>query len=421
MKSSLLLFALTACVDESEVCTTADGLSCDEAVGRVAELEATVSALEQRLAALEAQPCLTEGDLEGLAQQQDLDDLQDQVDAIADDYVPASDMADAVRLITTDQDETFDNAEDFLAYLDLLDGRRIARDATVTLHLEGGNYAFTEPLTFAHPDGERIEITGAGPTTVLVFDQSEGVVVTGAAALGYLGDLVLRGAGQAGDGLRVERGSAITVGNLTVEDFASVCVRATRNGTIYLSEGTSLDASGCSVGVLAYGSSFAQVDGASAHDNGAQGFAADSGSVLEAPNATATDNGEEGYFANMGSVVDAGSSSAARNGDAAYYVSGASMLSAGGATATSDGASGGFYAYYGSYLAASSAVAENVSNGVVAVAGSTVHAEGANVVSASSTAYRQYSNSYIYASGATGETDTASSWNDFTDGIYGIP
>ncbi|MFH1467546.1 MAG: right-handed parallel beta-helix repeat-containing protein [Pseudomonadota bacterium] len=408
------------CVDEEEVCATYDGTLCTELQATVEAQAETIAALESRLAALE-ESSLTGDDLEGYAQQQDLDDLQDQVDAIADDYVPTADVADAVRLIREDQDETFDNAEDVLAYLDLLDGRRIARDATVTIHLAGGNYAFDEPLVFAHPDGGRIEISGAGvDQTFLTFTSSDGVVIEGASSLGYLGDLTVVGADQEANGLTVRESSALIIGPVEVRGFAEDGIRVEGNSTLESDEGALVEVSGCGYGVEVLDSGFADLAAATSVGNAYDGFYVDLGGFLAATDTQSTGNGQMGYQVRQASGLSAGNSTASSNGDVDYYASYASFILAHEARATDATGHSAFYANAGSYIYANGAIVRNATlTGFAAAYSSSIFASNTDV-QGSGTAYFDRGNSYLYALNAVGETTKDSASHDTTDFIYGL-
>ncbi|MFH1467541.1 MAG: hypothetical protein ABIO70_24360 [Pseudomonadota bacterium] len=346
-------------------------------------------------------------------------DHEARIAAIEDDYVISTDVSDAVRLISTDTTYSCADAADVLGALAELDGLRIAGDVTVTLALDATNFAFTAPLSLSHPDGDRIEVVGAGvDQTYLTFTSSDGVVVEGASSLGYLGDLSIVGADQDAYGLYVRESSALTVGSLGVQGFADVGIRVAGNASLQTEEEALVDVSGCGIGIVATESSYANVTGASSSGNTGDGFHAAHGSALVATSASSSGNVDAGFQAMDGSVIYADASTASGNANVDYYALHHSLIMAQNAEASGVGHSG-FYANTGSYIYAQGASASVDSNfGFAAMLTSAIYAPSSDVQGTPSAAYGTNGNSYIYAPSTVGLTTKSTSYNDTTDFIY---
>jgi hypothetical protein len=431
---ALLALPTLACATAEEVCTTYDGLACSEVADEVAALQQQVADLQTALEALSA-TCLTDADLGGYATESWVEDgfadvgtMTDHEDRIRDledqdlDGRISGIEGDAVRLISTDTTYACADAADVLAAMAELDGRRIAGDALVTLDLAAGNFAFSEPLSFAHPDGDRIEVVGAGTDqTFLTFTSSDGVVVQGASSLGYLGDLAIVGADQDADGLTVREGSALTVGSVDVRGFGSNCIAVESNAAMSHDEGAVIDVSGCAGGIWVTESGFADVSGASSTGNSGDGFHSTKGSVLLAADATASGNGDAGFQATMGAFLDADSSISSGNGNVDFYALYGALIMAQDTQALDATGHSGFYATTGSYIYALRASVTNATYyGFAAHYASSVYAQASDVVSAGE-AYSARGNSYLYALDAVGQTTKDGAYsNDTTDFIYGL-
>jgi len=288
-----------AALDARVLALEGDYVSADVAAdlaARLASVEAdyasaaSVLALDGRLGLLEAD----------YATGTELFAAQARLAAIEADYLTS---ASGVALVATDTSLAVADEAALTAVLAALDGMRIARDATLTLELAAGTFTFTEPLDLGHPDGARLAVQGAGTAaTVLSFPDSDGIVLQRGAALGYLGDLTLLGAGGDQDGIQVLDGAVLHLGNVAVEDFGGVCLRAAGAASVRADEG--LVASGCGeAGVLAEEGAFASALYASISASGTA-FYARSGAVLEAFMSFA-DACNVGYFAD-GAWLDAG-------------------------------------------------------------------------------------------------------------------
>jgi hypothetical protein len=393
-----LLTQLQADLDAAEATIATQQQDLDAAEATIADLQAAgyltdddltdlrddVAAHEDRLTEVEAD-YLTSADLVGLATESwvtayfgslaTADDHEARIAAIEGDYLVSTDVADAVRLISADTIYACADATEVLAAVAELDGYRIAGDATVTLALDG-TFLFTEPVVLAHPDGERIRIEGVGSTTtLLVFDTTDGIIVEGSSALGYLGDLTIQGLGQVEDGLTVRGSSAVTVGDLVVEGFGNAGILVEQNSSLDQEEGAIIAISDCGNGAFVSDSSYACLTNASAADTDNIAFWAQRGGWLNAPSTTASNSGVTAYYATMGSYLHARYSQIDTVGE----------------------------------------------NGFTAGAASSISAENTDVTGAAAYAYSSGGNSYISAWGATGETTKqVSETHDTTDFIWGI-
>lgn len=397
---------LSACLDEDEVCTTHDGLSCDEAMATITQLQSDLEALQEQLDAFQCADCLTQEDLEGYVTEEQLAELDDRVGAIE------TDQGTVVRLLTEDPGYgTIEDADSLLEVLEDLDGYRIARDVTVTLSLAAATFDFGEPLTFSHPDGDRIHVEGAGVNnTYLQFDKSEGVIVQGGTALGHLSDLTLVG-GSEGDeyGLRVRESSSLDLGDLAIQGFAGGGVVVHGNSNLQLDEGSLLDISLCGHGLLVSESAHANVDatseldGIQVSDCDHEGLYAYAGAI-EASGADAMNNGEAGFTAERGGLLFAEDSEAEGNGTYGYKSLHGAYLNA--SRAKSLDHAYGYQAGYGATIyAVSSEATKNTYGGYYATVDSFVHATNSIVSGSEDQAYRSFYSSYIHVNGADGDHD----------------
>ncbi|MFH1467543.1 MAG: right-handed parallel beta-helix repeat-containing protein [Pseudomonadota bacterium] len=421
---------------------TVAGLETDvtDHEGRIGVLETDaidhdtrIAAAEDDLAALQAAGYLLPADLVGYATEAwvtagfgtlaTAGDHEVRIAAIEGDYLVADDVGDAVRLISTDATYTCADAVDVLAALAELDGRRISNDVTVTLELDPASFLFTAPLVFAHPDGQRIRIEGAGAgSTTLVFDTTDGVIVEGGSALGYLGDLTISGLGQDADGLTVTNSSAVTVGDLSVEGFASAGIQIDQNSTLDQELLGSVAISDCGYGALIGGSSYANLAQADVSDTSSNGYHAYMGSALHAERATSTDTGSSGFYAYEGSVINAPYATATNAGGDGFRAYVGSTIIADSSSAINSAADG-YYINWGSYLYGRWARVETAGDdGFTAGAYSGIAAENSYVEGVADYAYATGGNSYINAAGVTGETSyEASTTHDTTDFIHSLP
>ena len=418
-----IAIATLGCVDEEEVCATYDGTLCSDLQATVEAQATTIAALEQRLAALEGQDCLTEDDLGGLAQQEDLDDLQGQVDEIAGDYVVNGDVADVVRLVTVDTNlEAADSAE-IEAQLAWLDGRRIGRDATVTLVLTSDAYTFTEPLRLAHPDGGRLEIRpDVGVSPVLTFPSSDGIVVEDGTDIGYLGDIALVGGGSGeAVGLLVRDSASVTIGELEISGFASAGIDIRGNANLALEEGAEVSITGCGYGALVRESAYADLTGATSADNLYDGFHANGGGIT-APGAESLRNGFTGFYANATGVIFASDATSAGNDDEGFKAHNNGYIEALEAHADTNGSYGYNTQYSGALMASGSFADGNLGAAYYSATGASLYARTttASDIPSSTVAYVTSYNGYIYAADAQGDGSTATAHNDTTDFIYGL-
>ncbi|MFH1467540.1 MAG: hypothetical protein ABIO70_24355 [Pseudomonadota bacterium] len=346
--------------------------------GRIAGLETDAGDQEARIAAIEAD-YLVDADIMGLATEAWVTggfgtlataaDHEARIAAIEDDYLVSDDVADAVRLITADTTYPIASEADLIAAIADLDGLRIAHDATVTLDVAGGNYNLSAPLLFSHPDGDRIELHGAGVgLTTLVFASGDGIVVEGASALGFVGDMDLVGS-STGNGVTAQEASATTLGDLDFEGW-NAGVLAHENGAISLEDGAALSFTGCGYGAYVDGSGYADVTGAVASASTGAGFVV-YGGYLNAYGATSTGAAGSGFraYANGYALLTETSSDANGGG---YYAHSGAYISAGYATATSN-ANNGFSADYGGTIyAAHSEATGNAETGYLADQASTI-------------------------------------------------
>ena len=451
MRASLLsILALSACVDENEVCATYDGSACSEVVGDVASLQEAMAGLQERLDAAEAtiasqQAQLVDANGEIAVLQQDLSgandeiaDLEVRLDTVESDYLVGADVADAVRLIEVDTDLEAADPDEIEAQLAWLDGRRIGRDATVTVVLTSDAYTFTEPLRLAHPDGGRLQIRpDVGVSPVLTFPSTDGIVVEDGTDIGYLGGIALVG-GTSYSGLSVMESSSVVVGDLDVQGW-SVGIMVAQNAALSLEEGAAITLADCYYGAYVAFSAYADLTGASAAAcsigfradggylvaNGASsanasstGFYASDLGVIQADGA-ASDSDGTGFYAKLGGYIYAPNSVAADSTDSAgYYANAGALLYASYGSATGN-AESGFLAEAASAIFATHGTATgNGDHGFYSGEHSAIYAPYSYSLGNSIYQYVTYYNGFIYAHPTASGSDTSDIWeggHDFTD------
>jgi predicted nuclease with TOPRIM domain len=176
----------------------------------------------------------------------DLSALTLRVDAVEDE------LEGAVQLLEVDTTWTIPSAEhpSLAQALEEIDQYLIADDVTLTLALSPGVHYLDGLVDLQHPDGAQIHVqgTGAAPSDVQVqATVAGGLLLRDGAALGYLANLHLEGAGS-GAGLELERGASLHVGALEVSGFGTGA-SLTDGAVLSSSAGDSLEVSGNTVGM----------------------------------------------------------------------------------------------------------------------------------------------------------------------------
>ncbi len=354
------------------------------------------------------------------------------LDAIEADYLVAADLDDTVELIRVDTTWTIDQygTGDFADVSDAiaaLDEYRIAHDATLTIQLDAGAYYFTEALTFHHPDGGRIRLLGDESNVNLYFTGSHGIVVDEASSLGYVAGLALHGDASAANGLFITEASSAQAGALEIHDFGGQGVSVT--GSSYLEgNGTStpgwlsIDGSGVS-GIYVADSSAAVLGAFEVSGSGNYGALAEGASYIHGVGASASANGDYGFEAWNGSAADFRDATSSDN-STGYLVGLGSSAKLGGATATGN-SNNGFWSLQGSYVDAylSGCCASSIDSptGFEADGLAGFSLLSPSVSGSTTYAYHTYAHSYMYVSGAAGDTTSGTGQNDITgDFIYGL-
>lgn len=339
-------------------------VAADRLSSKWAEMEATLAGLEARLAATETDLADTRYDLAAaeaeLAALQDEDvALQAAIDATDEDVAGlGSDLAALRARVTANEDGlaalpvapvglieadlTLDVPgafADIPAALDWLDGWLIATDATVTIQVAPGAYTHSAPIEVAHPDGDRIWISGdpANPTTVqITFDDTDGFVVSKARALGRLEGLQLIGTGVGGENHAVAASDSgyVKVADLVISGFTGAGLYASREGVVQAID-DSIAVSGCTWGYAAFDGGNIRARGSTATNNVSHGYTASRHSFIRAEECTATGNGGTGYSTNLASVIYATEATADAN-YVGFAVNRNSTIQAAGATVSNN-------------------------------------------------------------------------------------
>ena len=370
------------------------------------------------------------------------------VDSRIDDLETNFDDLEADKLgrVSTDMTLTVpgDHAllSDALAWLD---GYAIDNAATVTIEIDAGTHIEPEAVVVTHQDGHRIEIIGSGVSqTTLEFADSDGVVVTGGTALGYLGELTLTSSGGSGSGLVALDSSAVVgLGSVDILAWTSgFGIHVSRNASVAVEAGADVVLDGCYRGALIEEGGFADLTGAVAtnnlsygfwinggqldaedaesSNNGSMGFYAKHGASLQAGGATAFDNGSRGFGIYAGSTAYVHSANSSNNYYEGFLVGSGSYLDATSATAQSNGEDG-FRASIGAVLAAADSFSTaNGRMGYASTEGSTLYVTSSTASSNATAAYRTDHNGYIRGS-ALGDDSVSSSYHDTTNFIFGVP
>lgn len=372
---------------------------------------ATTTDLEDRVADLEGR--LLEQEARLLEQEQALATLQSQASTCD---------ADGVRVVRESATVSVDTAEELVQALHDLDQVRIASGATYTLQVAPGTLTFTEALTFSHPTGHRIRIHGAGPDlTTLYFPNSTGVVVEGASALGYLGDLSILGEGGDFTGLKVSGSSNLEVGPLHVEGFGAAGIWVDQNSALVSDGSGDIVVQHCGHGVTARESSFVSLPYAEASDNAMTGFDALYGSVLLVPGSRAYRNAWHGYSAYYGCWLSAGDAVEEDAGNYGYFAAKGSYIDAEYSRASGDEISG-YVSYYGSFISATGATSETHTGGYGfdSTMFSGLVANEATVSENAIADYVSAANGYVWAYPTDASATAVSKEQDLDDLIYGL-
>ena len=403
-------------------------------------IEGDISVLEGDVDALETRATTMESDIDDL----EAEDITFGVD-LADAWVEIGELGTG-KLDRIDADTTLavpgDHAllSDALAWLDdyAIDG-----GATVTIQIEPGTYAEPDEVVIDHRDGHRIEIQGSGVSqTTLEFSDSDGIVVTGASALGHLGELTIQSSSGETSGILVEDASALlSLGPVTVSGWDAAGIRVTQSSSLIKDEGAAVLLQSNALGAEILEGSFADLSGAVADANTDGGFWVAS-SVLVAREATASNNLSTGFRGIYGAALTATDAVSTDNAGKGFFLyAGASGYMGGSQARAEDNDEEGFRSEYGSALIAHDAEADtNTGSGFSAWRGgvlgasdsrsisnggcgyysaehSTVHVWAGTATGNTSPAHCSNYNGYVYRGAAVGDTDTSTS-NPQTDFIY---
>lgn len=270
--------------------------------------------------------------------------------SISGTVLPAGDIESSV---TIPFPSVFSAFADIITFLST---RRIRRGATITISIAAGTHTFSgngiEPY---HPDGERINIVGAGSgSTTLKFtglgaaSSKAGVRLIGSYSLGLLNAVTLDGdnwnghsaggptlgAGDPNDpmGIQAKNGASITLGtDVKIYRFARNGVFAYQGATIK-SDSCIVTECGSDAFVASMGSNVRAIS-AQAIDCWGVGFYADYAGVIWATSATATGtklrggtSGGDGFASNYGGTIYADGSTSVKNTDTGYTSVGGTLV-----------------------------------------------------------------------------------------------
>lgn len=268
---------------------------------------------------------------------------------ILSDVFPCGDIE---TNLTISFPSVFSTMEDIFTYLST---RSIRHNATVTISIAAGTHTFTgNGIDPYHPDGNRIQIIGAGSgSTTLKFtglgsaSSKAGIRLIGTYFLGLLDGVTLDGddwnghahgnptlgIGDPNDpvGIQAKNGASIILGSdVKIYRFA-------RNG-VFAYQGSTIKADFCIVTecgsdafVASTGSNVRAIS-AQAIDGWGVGFFADLGGVIWATSAIASGTkfrgtlGGDGFSASLGGVIYADNSQSIKNADTGYTTLGGTFI-----------------------------------------------------------------------------------------------
>ena len=183
-----------------------------------------------------------------------------------------------------------------------LDGYSIDSDATVQIQVQAGTYTHST-VYLRHPDGDRIQIIGAGPGLVTLQCAGSGFRVWDGHSLGLLDGMTIEGPGTSGSdyGVDVRRNSYAWLGSeLLIRDFYGA-VLSYRGGVVFAGGVT---AENVVTGFAASGMSFLFARSATVNGATNDGFQSVSNSFVDVRNTILTGIDYDGYDAWFGGVLD---------------------------------------------------------------------------------------------------------------------
>lgn len=206
---------------------------------------------------------------------------------------------------------------------------RIWSDVTLTIAIDPGTYELDAPLTFAHPDGERLVVSGVGvddSEVTLHFPASAGVVIPAGHVLGGLGGLTLTGdqaASALHAGVELRRSSLTISPSLTVSNFSGYGLWANRADVH--ADALTVTGNGRDGVQLRNNSTLVTASGGlTTIGNGRRGVYALIGSTAEVPGLTSQDD-PVGIFGQLDGVISANNAEI-RNSEVGVWASTGSTL-----------------------------------------------------------------------------------------------
>ena len=195
--------------------------------------------------------------------------------------------------------DEFATINDALAWLD---GYSIDSDATVQIQVQVGTYSGLPPIDVHHPDGDRIEILGFGPSQVDLEFTGHGFQVQNGSRLGLLNGVHIGGPGMSSTAraIDVSNGSFAEIGaDVTIDGF-EVGIWASGNSVVYAN---GVHINNAWIGMKAVSGSYLNADASSLSNSTNDGFHCGGNAFVSARDTVLTGIADAGYYPWWGCVL----------------------------------------------------------------------------------------------------------------------